>query len=100
MDIGQAIRELRKSQGMTQPQLAMRCGMSVNSVCMLETGKHFPSKCTIEKLCRAFGIPQSYFMLSTIEESDIPKEKRVLYRALLKPLRDELISNGELDNPQ
>ncbi len=96
MDVGQAIKTLRVKQGLNQTQLAELCDMSVNAICMLETGKRFPPKSTVEKLCQALGVPQSYLMLATIEESDIPEEKRVLYRALVEPLRDELLEKGEL----
>lgn len=95
MDVGQAIKTLRIKNGMTQTQLAERCGMSTNAVSIIETGKAFPPKATVEKLCQAFGIPQSYLMLTTIEESDFPEEKRVLYRALLEPLRNELLEEPE-----
>lgn len=91
MDIGQAIKTLRAKKGITQTQLAEKCGISTASVCSIETGKCFPQKTTIEKLCNVFGIPQSLLLMSTIEESDFPEEKRVLYRALLKPLRNELL---------
>ena len=96
MDVGQAIKTLRTKQGMSQAALAEKCGMSTNGVSLIETGKRFPPKSTVEKLCQALGIPQSYLMLATIEESDIPEEKRVLYRALVEPLRDELLEAGEL----
>lgn len=95
MDIGKAIRELRVKQQMTQEQLAERCGMSTNAISMIELGKRIPVKATVEKLCKIFGIPVSYMLLATIEESDIPEEKRVLYRALVEPLRDELLSKDE-----
>lgn len=95
MNVGQAIRTLRLKQGMSQRELAEKCGMSVNGVSLLETGRRFPPKATVERLCRAFGIPQSYLMLATIEENDIPEEKRVLYRALVEPLRDELLEKSE-----
>lgn len=91
MNIGQAIKTLRTKQGMTQEQLAERCGMSTNAICSLETGKAYPPKATVEKLCSAFGIPVSYMLMAAIEEQDIPEEKRVLYRALLEPLRNELL---------
>lgn len=93
MDTGQAIKILRTKKGMTQSQLAERCGISVNAVSALETGKSYPPKSTVEKMCAVFDIPQSYFLLSSIEETDIPEEKRVLYRALLEPLRNELLSD-------
>ena len=91
MDIGQAIKELRTKRGMTQEQLADSVGMSINAISSRELGKTIPPKATIEKLCRAFGIPVSYMLLAAIDEQDIPEEKRVLYRALLEPLKNELL---------
>lgn len=91
MDIGQAIKKLRVERGMSQEQLADSIGMSVNAVSTWENGKNIPPKSNIEKLCRAFGIPVSYMLMAAIEEQDIPEEKRVLYRALLEPLRNELL---------
>ena len=91
MDIGQAIKTLRQEHGMTQTQFADRCGMSLTAVSNLETGKAYPPKKTIGKICEVFEIPTSYFLLASIEEEDIPEQKRVLYRALLEPLRNELL---------
>lgn len=99
MDLGQAIKTLRTKQDWTQTQLAERLGMSVTAVSELENGKTFPPKTTMEKLCEAFGIPQSYMLLASIEEADIPDEKRVLYRALLEPLRNELLEPTKTDEP-
>lgn len=95
MDIGIAIKSLRLKQGMTQGQLAERCGMSDQGISNLETGKAYPPKSTVEKLCQVFGVPTSYLLMASIEEEDFPEEKRVLYRALLEPLRNELLDNKE-----
>lgn len=95
MNIGQAIKTLRLKNNLTQTQLAEKCGMSTNAVSMLENGKTFPPKPTIERMCEVFGIPQSYLLVSSIEEEDFPEEKRVLYRALLEPLRNELLEKPE-----
>ncbi len=95
MDIGQAIKQLRIKHDMTQTQLAERCGMSANAISSLEIGKAFPPKNTIKRLCEVFDIPQSYLLVATIEEEDFPEEKRVLYRALLEPLRNELLDKPE-----
>lgn len=80
---------------MTQTQLAERCGMSTTAVCSLETGKAYPPKATVERLCEAFGLPTAYFLMATVEENDFPEDKRVLYRALLEPLRNELLEKSE-----
>lgn len=91
MDLGNAIKTLRTKQGMTQTQLAEKIGMSINAVSSLETGKTYPPKVTVEKLCEAFGVSAALFQLSAIDEGDFPEEKKVLYRALLEPLRNELL---------
>lgn len=91
MDFGQAIKTLRMKQQMTQAELAERVGMSTNAVSQIELGKTMPPKATIERMAHAFGIPVSYMLMASIEEQDIPEEKRVLYRALLEPLRNELL---------
>ena len=95
MDLGQAIKTLRTKQDWTQAGLAERIGMSVTAVCELENGKTLPPKATVERLCAAFGIPQSYLLMASIEEADIPEEKRVLYRAMLEPLRNELLNKED-----
>ena len=95
MDLGQAIKTLRQNQGLSQAQLADRCGVTVNAVSSWETGKAWPPKGTAEKICEALGVPTSYLMLAAIEIEDIPEEKRVLYRALLEPLRNELLERQE-----
>lgn len=91
MDIGQAIRMLRQKHDMTLTQLSEQIGMSRNAVWAMETGKTYPPKATIEKLCDVFSLSPALFQLSAIEEGDFPEEKRVLYRALLEPLRNELL---------
>lgn len=94
MDLGQAIRTLRVKQNMTQTALAERIGMSVNAVSTWELGKSNPPKESIRRICEAFGVPTSYLMLATIEEDDIPEAKRVLYQAMVEPLRNELLSDA------
>lgn len=92
MNIGQAIRALRQKRNMTQSKLAAHVGMSVNAISSWELGKSNPPKESVALICNAFHVPVSYLMLSTIEEKDIPEDKRVLYRALLEPLKNELLN--------
>ena len=91
MDIGIAIKTLRTKMNMTQGQLAERCCVSTNAVSSWETGKSFPPKDTLERICRALEVPTSYLLLASIAEEDVPEEKRVICRALLNPLINELL---------
>ena len=94
MNTGQAIRTLRVKHGLTQAQLGELCGMSTNAICSLETEKSHPPKATLDRICQALGVPPSYILLAAIDEGDFPEEKRVLYRTMLEPLRQELLSGS------
>lgn len=91
MDLGNAIKTLRKQKKITQKQLAELSEISTNALCSIEKGQSFPSKATISKICSSLKIPESYLLLFSITEDDIPEDKRVLYRALAEPLKEGLI---------
>lgn len=46
------IVEARMAQGLTQQELAERCGMKASNLCRLENGNGNPSIATLEKIAR------------------------------------------------
>jgi len=55
--IGERVRELRESLGLTQTELAHRAGMTWETVNRIETGKTWhPRRATMEKLALALGL--------------------------------------------
>lgn len=51
------LRELRDQIGMTQEDLAVRVGVSRQTIISLEKGKYNPSIFLAFKLARTFGLP-------------------------------------------
>lgn len=99
MEIGELIKKLRMKQGMTQAQLGERCDMSDQTISNIETGKTYPPKGTLSRICRALGETTSY-LLAKAGEDDVPEDQRVVYRTLLELLRKELTDNEpETKNP-
>lgn len=92
MELGEVIKELRMKQGLTQKELGERCGISDQAISNMETGKTYPPKGMLGKICRALGENVSY-LLAKAGEDDVPEEQRVVYRALLELLRKELTDN-------
>lgn len=92
MEIGEVIKELRVKQGLTQRTLGERCGISDQAISNIETGKVYPPKGMLSRICRALGEKTSYLLAKSAED-DVPEEKRVVYRALLELLRKELTDN-------
>jgi len=86
MSIGKTIKELRKNKNIKQTDLALKCGLSVNALCQIELDNTFPHKKTINKICEALDINPYHLILSSINEKDVPKEKREVFKVLLNLL--------------
>lgn len=55
------LRELRKQKGLTQEQLAISTGLPQSHISRLESGKHSPSRITLEKIAKALDVDVSLF---------------------------------------
>lgn len=91
MNIGNAIKEIRKRKGILQKDLAGKVGISVNALCLIENEKTFPSMANINKICEVLGVAQSVLMFFSISEEDIPEHKRELFHTLAEPLKDNIL---------
>lgn len=93
MDIGNAIKILRKEKQINQKKLAALSEISVNALCQIENNAAFPQKSTIQRICDALEIPTSYLLLFSISEEDVPKEKRLAFNSLNKAMKSVLIDS-------
>lgn len=67
-DLGEKIKIMRKSRGMTQLDLAIKAGLSPSAVAMYETGKRKPKYEQLEALADVFNVPMSAFLDEDINE--------------------------------
>lgn len=82
MNVGEAIKILRKNQGLSQKELAQKCGLSANALCSIEKNSSIPSKESLDKICHALAIPVSYLMFFSVSDEDVPVEKRIAFNAM------------------
>ena len=82
MEIGKAIRELRKRYGMSQKELAEASGLSINAICSFERCHFSPSVSTLQKLADTPEIPLPVFLFAMLSEDDFPQEKKILFPIL------------------
>lgn len=59
--VSRRITDERQAAGLTQAQLAEKSGLPQSHISRLESGKHSPSRATIEKIAIALGRPPSAF---------------------------------------
>ena len=93
MDIGTAIKTIRKRKGITAKELSIMIEISANALCSIETNNSFPSKATIKKICKALNIPPAYLLFFSITDEDLPTESQALFNALYKPLKEALLKD-------
>lgn len=97
MDIGKAIKIIRKQKGISQQDLGNSIGLSANAISQIEVGATFPQKQHIHKICDALKIPVAYLLFFCITDEDLPEETKVTFNALQQPIRNVLLN--ELKNP-
>lgn len=91
MEIGKAIKTLRKQKEFSQDQLSEKTGISISAISQIENGATFPQRENIKKICDAFQIPVAYLMFFSITDEDMPKESRALFQALKEPIENALL---------
>ena len=66
---GEVIRMLRELKGWTQSELAVRCGISVSNLSLLERGRVEIGKKRAERIAKAFAVHPAIVMFPEYEGS-------------------------------
>lgn len=98
--IGKQLKELRKSRGLRQTEVADKVGLSRPAVSNIEAGKRALTLSTLQKFCELYKIDISYFGIETknydealdlttkleaIFKSDLEEEKKdEIYRQIMR----------------
>ena len=74
---GARVRELRRAAGMTQEDLAERCGLFRTYMSRIETGQANPTLTMIHALAASLGVPvQALFGEATAAPARVPRSAR------------------------
>ncbi|WP_428605819.1 cupin domain-containing protein [Sedimenticola sp.] len=97
IDIGKRLKEIRKSKGLSQRQLASRSGVTNGSISMIEMNRTSPSVASLKKVLE--GIPMSLSEFFSVEEQEA--EQYFFTKGELKELSPAILSaigiNGNID---
>lgn len=86
--VGSAIRLIRKSRGLTQPELARKVGVTVNYLSLLENGLRGISIEKLNSLAVALKIPVPLIMvLGCVTTSNMKPEMVKLLKQLQKSIQ-------------
>lgn len=90
MNIGAAIKKIRLEKEISQGDLSKTCEISQTSFSQIENGIKRPSTNTLNKICKALDVPETIIYLYALEESDIPKSKKAVFKVVF-PAVEEMI---------
>lgn len=94
MNLGKAIRKLRKEQGLSQEELALASGITQAALSQIEVNSKRPGTKTLEKLSKSLHVPVSLIYALGIESTDVPEDKRELYEELFPIVQNLIIKIG------
>lgn len=91
MNIGTALKEIRKSKGLRQNKSAIEIGITQTYLSQIESNDKTPSLEVIEKIGKYYQVPVAILLWKGVEQSDISVSKQEAF-AYIKPLVDQLIN--------
>jgi transcriptional regulator with XRE-family HTH domain len=94
MTIHQTLKQLRKSRGISQFQMASILNKSQNAYSMMESGRSKIDAALVPDICSAFDIsPNELF---EYKEGYFQQEKSAVYTEIIRLLKKELDKKNEL----
>ena len=91
MEIGNAIRKIRRDKDLKQMELAESVGITQSYLSGIEKGNKNPSSIVLDRIANYFKIPLAVIYWNSLEEKDIDPLKVDAFR-VLKPSVDGLIN--------
>lgn len=86
--IGTVLGEIRKTKKMSLGNLSKNTGINKNVLKTLESGVQEPSKEQIKKISIGLDVPRSVVLFKCLDESDVKKDRREIFRALSPSISD------------
>lgn len=105
--LSEKLRELRKKNGFTQPQLAERLSLSPSTIGMYEQGRRLPDIETLQKIAEFFGVSLEFSLTKEDNSKNNQKyfEKQKDVAKIMEDLivelensKEVIVFNGEILN--
>jgi len=97
MNVGNAIKQIRRAKKLTQSEVAKGAGISQTAFSQIETGASDPHKKTLEAIATALGTKVSVIALLAIDASDVAENKKEAYNKIMPSLRKLMLQLLEGD---
>jgi transcriptional regulator with XRE-family HTH domain len=91
MDLGSAIKNIRKQKRQTQGEFAARCGISQTYLSQIENNQKEPNLSTLKLISEQLKLPLPILFFLSMNEEDVPSNKRDAF-AIIRPSINSLVN--------
>jgi transcriptional regulator with XRE-family HTH domain len=91
MKVGEILKTIRKDKKLSQMVVCGKVGVSQTWLSQIESDTKEPSPEMLRKICKYYKVPPQVVVWKSIEEKDIPKDKREIFNQL-SPVVNGLIA--------
>jgi transcriptional regulator with XRE-family HTH domain len=91
LNLGRAVREIRKDRKQNQETFAKGIGITQTSLSLIENGTRRMYQGTIDKLCKYLGCTEIFLRVLSMDDEDLPENKRDEYRVVMVHIRGILL---------
>lgn len=91
MNVGPTIKKLRKKMALSQSELGIQVGITQTALSQIENGTTTPHKSTLVKICAELGVPEQVLIILSLENEDIPEDKRLMFDTLYPTVKQFMI---------
>ena len=99
MNIGEAIKTLRKARGVRQKVLAEAVDVSATHLSLVESGAQKPSVDLLHRIATYFGLPVSTLVYMALDKDTLNNNPQQEYFTAASPIIDKLIAYLLSDSP-
>lgn len=82
MDLGSAIKNIRRQKGIKQNFLAAKSGITQTYLSQIENNVKEPNLSTLKVICDNLKVPLPVLFFLSIDSNDISPEKRIAFKHL------------------
>lgn len=87
--IGQKIKSLRKTRGLTQDQLGQKLGVQRATISNYEIGRRSPHLNELQKIADILGVSLEYFGVSSNEVHDLIARAKIIFENTEIPYQEK-----------
>ncbi len=92
MDLGNTIKDIRKSRSLSQGAFAIECGITQTYLSQIESNQKEPTLSVLKKIAERLGIPLPLLFFQSMTEEDIQPSKREIF-GIIGPAVKNLIDD-------